>query len=94
MVKDWCKKKPKVFLNILNGTIKQISEDSSEESAWFTLEDFLTLEFKSWLCICEHEYLKFVNIILSYKLIEHNLINGHGFDAILELIGSGMLKVN
>ena len=75
---------PKVFLNILNGTIKQISEESSEESVWFTLEDFLTLEFKSWLCICEHECLKIVNIVLFDALTEHNLINDHGFDAILD----------
>ena len=88
-LKNWCKRKPKVFLNILNGMIKQISE-SSEESVWFTLADFLTLEFKSWLCICEPEYLKFVNMILFDKLIEHNLINDHGFDAILELIRSEM----
>ena len=42
----------------------------------------------------QDEYLKFVNIILFDKLIEFNLINDHGFDAILELIRSGMLKIN
>ena len=63
--------------------IKQISEESSEESAWFTLADFLTLEFKSCLYIGKHEYLKFVSIIL--------FVNDHGFDAILELIRSEML---
>ena len=91
-LKIWCKTKLKVFLNILNGKIEQISEESPEESAWFTLEDFLTLEFKSWLFFCEHEYLKFVNTILFRKLKEHNLINNYGFDPILELIRSGMLK--
>ena len=39
MVEKWVQKKTKSFLNMLNGAIKHISEDSLDESAWFTMED-------------------------------------------------------
>ena len=76
---NWSKSKPPVFLNILRVTIQQLTEDTEDESIWFSLEDFINLELKSWLCICEHEYLKLIHITLFHKLTEHNLINHHVF---------------
>ena len=63
------KKKPTIFLNIIHGRIQQLNEnnESEFESVIFSLEDFLNLELKSWLCICEHEYLKLVKVTLFEK---------------------------
>ena len=55
------KKKPSVFLKILQGTIQQLTENNESENVVFTLDNLMELEFKAWLCICEHEYLKLVN---------------------------------
>ena len=43
----------------------------------FSLEDFMELEFKSWLCICEHEYLKLVHVTLFEEVIDLNVIFDH-----------------
>ena len=69
--------KPSVFLNILQGTVQQLTENNESESVVFTLDNFMALEFKAWLCICEHEYLKLVNVILFEQIIDHNLIYDH-----------------
>ena len=74
---NWCKQKPTVFLNIIHGTIQQLTENNESESVIFSLSDFMDLEFKSWLCICEHEYLKLVKVTLFEKVIDHNLICDH-----------------
>ena len=75
---NWCKKKPTVFLNIIQGTIQQVMENNNNsESVLFSLDDFMNLEFKSWLCICEHEYLKLVKVTLFEKAIDRNLIYDH-----------------
>ena len=71
------KNKPSCFLNILRGTVHQLTENNESEDIAFTLEDYLELEFKAWLCICEHEYLKLSNVTLFEKLIDHNLIYDH-----------------
>ena len=52
-------------------------ENNESESVVFTLDNFMKLEFKAWLCICEHEYLKLVNVTLFEKIIDHNLIYDH-----------------
>ena len=39
------KEKPSVFLNILHGTIQQLTENNESESVVFTLEDYMELEF-------------------------------------------------
>ena len=54
----------------------------------------MNLEFKSWLCICEHEYLKLVKVTLFEKMIDHNLIYDHNLFACQELINSGRLMIN
>ena len=53
----------------------------------------MELEFKAWLCICEHEYLKLVNVTLFEKLIDHNLIYNHDAFVIQEIINSGLLLI-
>ena len=47
-----------------------------------------------FLCICEHEYLKLVNIILFETVIDHNLIYNHDLFACQEISNSGMLLIN
>ena len=64
------------------------------ESVIFTLNDFMDLEFKSWLCICEHEYLKLVKVTLFEKLMDQNLIYDHNIFVCQELICSGILRIN
>ena len=91
---NWCKKNPPVFLNIIHGTIQQLTENNESESVILSLSDFMELEFKSWLCICEHEYLKLVKVTLFEKVIDHNLIYDHNIFACQELIYSGILKIN
>ena len=54
----------------------------------------MELEFKSWLCICEHEYLKLVQVTLFEKVIDHNLIFDHDVFTCQELINSGMMVIN
>ena len=54
----------------------------------------MDLEFKSWLCICEHEYIKLVKATLSEKVIDHNLICDHNTFAYQALIYSGMIRIN
>ena len=54
---NWCKQKPTILLNIIQGTIEQQTEHNETESEMFSLEEFMDLEFKSWLCICENEYI-------------------------------------
>ena len=63
---NWCKRKPRVFSNIL-------IQDTLNESVWFTLEKCVILECTSWLCICNHEYLELVNITLFDKVLEHTI---------------------
>ena len=87
------KNKPSCFLNILRGTVHQLTENNESEDIAFTLEDYLELEFKAWLCICEHEYLKLLNVTLFEKLIDHNLIYDHDSFIIQEIINSGMLMI-
>ena len=53
----------------------------------------MELEFKAWLCICEHEYLKLLNVTLFEKMIDHNLIYDHDSFVIQEIINSGMLMI-
>ena len=55
---NWCKDRPRIFLNIVRGSIQQLTENNESEYVCFTLKDFMELEFRSWLCICEHEFLK------------------------------------
>ena len=54
----------------------------------------MELEFKSWLCICEHEYLELVHVALFEKVIDHNLIFDHDLFTCQELINSGMMVIN
>ena len=91
---NWCKQKQTAFLNIIRGTIQQLTENNESESVVFTLEDFMELEFKSWLCICEHKFLKLVHVTLFEKIIDHNLIYDHDSFACQELINSGILMLN
>ena len=65
---NWCKDRPTAFLNITHGTIQQLTENNESESMFFSLTDFMELEFRSWLCICEHEFLKLVHVSLFEKL--------------------------
>ena len=62
---------------MIYGTVQQLTENYESESVIFSLNDFMDLEFKSWLCICEHEYLKLVKVTLFEKVIDHNLIYDH-----------------
>ena len=91
---NWCKDRPTVFLNIIHGNIQQLTENNESESVMFTLTDFMELEFRSWLCICEHEFLKLVHVILFEKVIDHNLIYDHDSVVCQELINSGILRIN
>ena len=91
---NWCKQKPTILLNIIHGTIKQLTENNESDSVLFSSEEFMDLEFKSWLCICENEYLKLVKVTLFEKLIDHNLIYDHNKFVCQELINSGMLLIN
>ena len=52
---NWCKKKPTILLNVIHGTIKQLTENNKSELVLFSSEEFMELEFKFWLCNCEHE---------------------------------------
>ena len=74
---NWCKQKPTILLNIIHGTIEQLTEHNESVSVVFSSEEFMDLEFKSWLCICENEYLKLVKVTLFEKLSDHNLIYDH-----------------
>ena len=91
---NWCKQKPAIFQNIVHNTVQLLTENNESESVIFSVQDFMDLEFKSWLCICEHEYLKLMKVTLFEKVIEHNLIYDHNTLAYQELIYSGMLKIN
>jgi len=91
---NWCKQKPSIFQNIVHNTVQLLTENNESESVIFSLQDFMDLEFKSWLCICEHEYLKLVKITLFEKVIDHNLIYDHNTFAYQELIYSGMIRIN
>ena len=91
---NWCKREPTIMLNIIRGTIKQLTENDESESVMFSLEELLELQFKSWLCICENEYLKLVKVTLFEKLIDHNLIYDHNLFVCQELINSGMMLIN
>ena len=51
----------------------------------------MDIEFKSWLCICEHQYLKLVKVTLFEKVIDHNLIYDHNTFAYQQLIYSGII---
>ena len=64
------------------------------QNVYYSRDDFMELEFKSWLCICEHEYLKLVQVTLFEKVIDHNLIFDHNVFAYQELINSGMMVIN
>ena len=80
-------------LESLQGTIHQLTENNESENIVFTLDNLMELEFKAWLCICEHEYLKLVNVTLFEKLVDHNLIYNHDAFAIQEIINSGLLLI-
>ena len=90
----WCRQRPTIFLNIMQGTIQQQTENNESESVMFSTEDFMELEFKSWLCICEHEYLKLVHVTLFEEVIDRNLIFDHNLFTCQELINSGMIVIN
>ena len=47
----WCKQRPRIFLNIIKGRIQQLAESNESECVLFSLDDFMKLELKSWLCI-------------------------------------------
>ena len=87
------KDRPSIFLNILRGTVSQLTENNESEIVTFTLDNLMELEFKTWLCICEHEYLKLLNVTLFEKMIDHNLIYDHDSFVIQEIINSGMLMI-
>ena len=89
----WCRRRPTIFLNIIKGTIQQLTENNESKFVILSLGDFMELEFKSWLCICEHEYLKLVQVTLFEKVIDHNLIFDHDVFACQELINSGMMVI-
>ena len=91
---NWCKKKPTILLNVIRQTIKQLTENNESDSVLFSSEEFMELEFKFWLCFCEHEYLKLVNVVLFETLIDHNVIYDHNKFGCQELINSGMLLIN
>ena len=86
------KEKPLVLLNILHGTVQQLTENNQSDSVVFTLDNFMELEFKA-LCICEHEYLKLVNVTFFEKIIDHNLMYDHNTFDCQELINSGILMM-
>ena len=88
------KAKPSIFQNILQGTIHQLTENNESENVVFTLDNLMELEFKAWLCICEHEYKELGNITLFEKMIDHNLIYDHALFSCQELINSGILMIN
>ena len=90
---NWCKKKPKIFLNIIHGTVQQLTENNESDTVIFSLKDFMELEFKFWLCNCEHEYLKLVKVTLFENLVEHNVIYDHNIFACQELIYSEILRI-
>ena len=54
----------------------------------------MELEFRSWLCVCEHEFLKLLHVSLFEKRIDHNLIYDHDSIVCQELINSGILNIN
>ena len=81
-------------MKIIQGTTEQLTEHNESESVVFSLEEFIDLEFKSWLCICENEYLKLVKVTLFEKVIDHNLIYDHMLFVCQELINSGILMIN
>ena len=91
---NWCKNKPTIFLNIIHGTIQLLTESNESDSVIFSLKEFMDLEFKSWLCICEHEYLKLMKVTLFEKVMDHNMIYDHNIFVCQELIYSGMLRIN
>ena len=91
---NWCKDKPTILLNIIHGTVQQLTGNNESEHVLFTLTDFMELEFRSWLCICEHEFLKLLHASLFEKLIDHNLIYDHDSIVCQELINSGILNIN
>ena len=74
---NWCKNKPTIFLNIIHGTTQLLTESNESDSVIFSLKEFMDLEFKSWLCICEHEYLKLMKVTLFEMVIDHNMIYDH-----------------
>ena len=90
----WCRRRPTIFLNIIKGTIQQLTENNESECVLFSLDDFMELEFKSWLCICEHEYLKLVQVTLFEEVIDRNLIFDHNLFTCQELLNSGMIVIN
>ena len=90
----WCRRRPTIFLNIIKGTIQQLTENNESECVLFSLDDFMELEFKSWLCICEHEYLKLVQVTLFDEVIDRNLMFDHNLFTCQELIKSGMFVIN
>ena len=75
-------------------TIQQLTQNNESEFVIFTLKDFIELEFKSWLCILEHEFLNGVHVILFEKIIDFNIIYDHGSIACKECINSGILMIN
>ena len=87
-------KETKNLSNIIHATVQQLTENNESDTVIFSLKDFMELEFKFWLCICEHEYLKLVKVTLFENLIEHNVIDDHNSFVCQELIYSGMLRIN
>ena len=91
---NWCKNKPTISLKIIHGTTLLLTKSNESKSVIFSLKEFMDLEFKSWLCICEHEYLKLMKVTLFKKVIDHNMIYDHNIFVCQELIYSGMLRIN
>ena len=61
---NWCKLKPSILLKIIQGTIQKRTDHNESESVMVSLEEFMDFKFKSWLCICENEYLKLIKVPL------------------------------
>ena len=54
----------------------------------------MELEFKSWLCIHEHEYFNLLKATLFEKIADHSLIYDHDLFVCQELINSEILLIN
>ena len=67
MAKQWVQKEANEILEHHAWDNSTTHKNNESESVVSSLEDFMDLEFKLWLCICEHEYLKLVNITLFEK---------------------------
>ena len=76
------------------GQYNYLQKNNESESVIFSLKEFMDLELKSWLCICEHEYLQRIKVTIFEKIIDHNMIYDRNIFVCHELIYSGMLRIN